>query len=122
MEIVENGDDIEITGRKKSEEEIVERTFRITEGLLEKYGRTEGCSGCEATIIAEYHKLSGSARRHTDECRVRTISQMEGTEDNVRIRRKVRPELDEDMSLEDFCKRGLEDNEVAMPLIKFNLR
>ena len=87
MEIEDNGDELESVGKKS--EEIVGRTFRITESLLEKYGRTEGCSGCEATLLGDYHQLSGSARRHTDECRARIITMMEGTEDNVRIRRKV---------------------------------
>ena len=35
MEIVENGDELTPIGKK--EEELVGRTFRITESLLEKY-------------------------------------------------------------------------------------
>ena len=69
----------------KKAEEVTGRNFRITESLLEKYGRTDGCPGCEASLLGEYSKLSGSARRHTDECRARIESQMVGTEDNIRI-------------------------------------
>ena len=101
MEIGENGDKIEPVGKKP--EAVKGRDFRITAPLLERHGRTEGCLGCEASIIGL------GQRPHTEECRKRFEREMEGTKDEVRIRRKVRPELDEDMSLEDFYKRGLED-------------
>ena len=71
------------------------RNFRITESLPEKHGRTEGCPGCEADTLGESHRISGSARRHIDECRASLVSQMTGTEDNVRIRRRVRQSEEE---------------------------
>ena len=83
---MENGDDLEPIGRK--EVEVTGRNFRITEMLLEKYGRTEGCPGCEARVLGDYKMTSGSLRRHTDECRARLESQMKDTEDDVRIRKK----------------------------------
>ena len=41
------------------------REFKITKGILEKFGFSDNCKGCEAAA-------SGTdARRHTDECRQR---------------------------------------------------
>ena len=90
LEIADHGHDIETVGSKP--EEVTGRNFRITEPLLEKYGRTEGCPGCEARILGKYQITSGSMRKHTEACRTRIEHQMVGTEDSVRIRRKINTE------------------------------
>ena len=51
-------------GRTQMESDL-KRDFRITDTLMEKYGYTEGCIGCEA-------KIDGTARRgHSKACRQR---------------------------------------------------
>ena len=88
IEITEHGDELEPIGRRVKE--VTGRNFRITEPLLEKYGRAEGCAGCEASLLGDYRKISGSARRHTEACRAIIEAQMVGTEDNIKIRRRAR--------------------------------
>ena len=72
-------------------------------------------------MLKDYHKLSGSARRHTEECRPRIITLMEGTEDEVRIRRSVqksevetpREERDDEMEMkgEEIAEEKEEERE-----------
>ena len=39
------------------------REFKITKGILEKFGFSDNCNGCEAAASG------ANARRHTDDCR-----------------------------------------------------
>ena len=56
----------------RAEEEVARRDFRISNRILEKYGHTPGCIGCEAA-------LGGTAmckRLHTEACRSRIEKRM----------------------------------------------
>ena len=46
------------------------RNFKITKGIIDKFGTTEGCKGCDAHIIG----LKG--RQHSIDCRARIESAM----------------------------------------------
>ena len=54
------------------------RSFRITERLLERYGRTPGCIGCEHIPSG----APGDHRGHTAECRQRIREAMIQDEDH----------------------------------------
>ena len=54
----------------RTEEQVVRRNFRITKRILEKYGHTPGCIGCEAALAG------GARREHTDACCNRIESKM----------------------------------------------
>ena len=61
--------------------EAKRRNFRITKKLLEKYGYSAGCPGCEAALDGR------RAREHSDLCRSRLEESMElDPEDENRIR------------------------------------
>ena len=65
------------------------RNFRINSRVLEKYGATMGCKGCE-------NKMTGDvARPHSSECRVRLEELMRGDDVEAEIiaRRNDRREL-----------------------------
>ena len=58
------------------------RNFRITKRLLEKYGCSPSCEGCEAMLDGK------RPREHNSECRERIEKSMElGPEDSEKIRR-----------------------------------
>ena len=48
----------------RAEEEVVRRNFRITNRILEKYGHTPGCIGCEAALAFG----TSGRREHTNAC------------------------------------------------------
>ena len=52
-----------------SDELVQRRDFRITKGLIERYGFSAGCQGCEEALL-------GKRRRHSDECRARFEDEM----------------------------------------------
>ena len=63
--------------------EVRRRNFRITKQLLQKYGYTPGCKGCDAALGGR------DARAHDEECRERIEAAMEeDPEDNRRIRQR----------------------------------
>ena len=61
------------------------RDFKITKRILEKYGLSRGCPGCEAT-------LDGKSRVHTQGCRSRIEEAMKADEEDQRTiaKRNVR--------------------------------
>ena len=46
------------------------REFKITKGILEKFGFSDNCKGCEAAALGK------DARRHSDDCRARIEKQI----------------------------------------------
>ena len=56
----------------RTEEEVVGRNFRITNRILENYGHTPGCIGCEAALAGG----SRGRKEHTDACRNRIENKM----------------------------------------------
>ena len=97
-------------GRTQMEPDL-KRDFRITDVLLEKYGYTEGCIGCEA-------KIDGTARRgHSKACRQRIEEAVR--EDNPEaefIRRRderfQKPEKSEDATPSNAAQAGSEPRVV----------
>ena len=63
--------------------ELKRRNFRITQKLLEKYGHSPNCEGCEAALGGR------RPREHTADCRSRLEASMElDPEDSQRIRQR----------------------------------
>ena len=58
----------------RQHEEGLRRDFRITADLLEKFGYTADCAGCEAKILGTDH------RNHSAECRARLEKEMQRDE------------------------------------------
>jgi len=58
-----DGDGTDIPDRLARLPEFRHREFKITKAILEKYGHTPDCKGCEAV------RNGTDARRHSDECR-----------------------------------------------------
>ena len=64
---IEGESNIEVRGIVEDSLEEVEkllRDFKVSKFVLEKYGLTEGCQGCEGTLM-------NKRRRHTTACRTR---------------------------------------------------
>ena len=75
----------ELRQQAKEDEGVIRRNFRITKRLIEKYGHTSGCIGCEALMEG---RIRG-ARDHTRECRARIEKSMkEDPEDKVWINKR----------------------------------
>ena len=73
------------------------REFKITKGILDKFGLTARCKGCEATIIG------AGARMHSDECR-RRLEEAIKNDDILKVRldmRDIRFGLKEDAAEEE---------------------
>ena len=98
------------------------RDFKITKGILNKYGHTSGCKGCEAS------ECGGNPRAHSDLCR-RRIEEVIRRDDvlkarvemrDVRLDRHVEPEAQvtnpEDQVNDMAASRGEEDEEVNRPI------
>ncbi len=71
------------------------RDFRINDELLEKYGFTDGCPGCEA-------KIDGTARRlHSTACRQRIEDAIRSDEPEIITRRDERRKRDDRLKPKD---------------------
>ena len=96
------GLDVGGDGSKLTEIQVQERTwpkprdFRISYEILQKFGYTKNCGGCEARSLGMEH------RSHTQECRMRLKSKMKEdtkmqqtmqTKHNERIRREMHDEF-----------------------------
>ena len=68
---VQKPEQLEVPKARK-EEEVVRRNFRITKRILEKYGHTSGCPGCEADMEGR----DKGGRGHTRGCRERIEKRM----------------------------------------------
>ena len=59
------------------------RELKITKGILEKFGLSDNCKGCEAAASGT------NARRHTDDCRQR-LEQSIRDDEVLRVRLDMR--------------------------------
>ena len=64
-------------------EELKFREFKITKGILEKFGLSDNCKGCQAAASGTH------ARRHTDDCRQR-LEQLIRDDEVLRARLDLR--------------------------------
>ena len=81
-------------------EKVLVRDFRITIEILEKFGYTQGCAGCEARRLKTEH------RNHTAACRDRLEGQMRADanlQETIRRRdmraKNPKPQVDEGNAL-----------------------
>ena len=85
IEIEEDG--TKIPEHESQPREFKYREFKITRGILDKFGYSEDCKGCAAAAAEKDH------RRHSDECRSR-IEQQIREDEVLRVRlnmRDIRP-------------------------------
>ena len=93
--------------------ENVVRDFKITKSLIEKFGVSENCPGCDGHLM-------GNRRRHTDQCRKRFEKAM--MEDDLlgeRVkardtRKRKEDEPDEGLKTRDARKRKEDEPDVNM--------
>ena len=91
--------------------EETRRNFRITGQLMEKYGRTPGCAGCEHIATGP-----GDHRGHTDECRGRFREAMLADEDQrERVLR-----ADERLGEATAPQIDAQDDDVVMRAVRFD--
>ena len=64
------GDGDQLPNTNTEEDEVRLRDFKITKKLVEKFGITPGCKGCEGQIV-------GTRRAHSAECRLRMEEKMQ---------------------------------------------
>ena len=77
------GDGSKIQEQVRKFQEFDFPEFRITKGILEKFGLSDKCKGCEVAA-------SGTdARRHTDDCRQR-LEQFIRDDEVLRVRLDLR--------------------------------
>ena len=81
IELEENGVDISMDYGKDKHFEV--RQFKITKGILDKFGFTQNCKGCEAATVG------AGARRHSDECRERLEEEIKN-DDVLKVRLDMR--------------------------------
>ena len=91
-----------VSGARK--EETKPRRFHIRKSLIETYGYTPGCKGCETALAGDPNV---PARNHSEKCR-RRIAEV--------IERDEKRQRDEDVEMEESeSKRSKVDEDVGEP-------